>query len=198
MLLLAIGLALFFTVHLVPTAPGLRAGLVDRFGRVGYAAAFSVLSVVALAIIVIGYQKLQLHPGKNPQLWLPPVWTKHLAFTLMLPAMILLVAAYVPSNIRTAAKHPMLLAVKIWALAHLLANGDLAGVVLFGSFLAFAIYDRISVKHRSALGPLGAAQPSWIGDAIAIAVGFALFAFMLLWGHQHLIGKALLATSFAR
>ena len=102
-------------------------------------------------LIVLGYHKLQIMPGKNPQLWNPPVWSRHLAFVLMLPSFVLLVAAYVPSRIRTAVKHPMLAAVKIWAFAHLLANGDLGSLVLFGSFLAWAVYDRISVKRRAAL-----------------------------------------------
>ena len=89
----------------------------------------------------------------------------------MLPAMIALVAAYVPSRIHTWLKHPMLVAIKIWALAHLLANGDLAALVLFGSFLAFAVYDRISVKRRAALGPLGAKTGPWYNDLIVLGAG---------------------------
>ena len=84
--------------------------------------------------------------------------------TTRAPAFILLVAAYVPSRIRTALKHPMLAAVKLWALAHLIANGDLASLMLFGSFLAYGVFDRISVKRRAALGPLGDRQPAWKGD----------------------------------
>ena len=82
----------------------------------------------------------------------------------MLPAMIALVATYIPSHIHVMLKHPMLVAIKIWALAHLLANGDLASLVLFGSFLAFAVYDRISVKKRGDLGPLGRGSGPWIND----------------------------------
>jgi len=117
----------------------------------GGRAVFSVLSLIGLVLIVLGYHKLQLMPGKNPQLWSPPVWTRHLAFVLMLPSFVLLVAAYVPSRIRTAVKHPMLAAVKIWAFAHLLANGDLGSIVLFGSFLAWGVYARIAAKRRGAL-----------------------------------------------
>ena len=87
---------------------------------------------------------------------------------LMLPALVLLVAAYVPSRIRTAVRHPMLASVKLWAFAHLLTNGDLASVLLFGSFLAYGVYDRISVRHRVALGPLGTASGGMAQDAIAI------------------------------
>ncbi len=193
MLLLVVGLIIFFGIHLVPTNPGLRDGLRERFGATPYQIAFSVLSLLGFALIVIGYGKLQMLPGKNPQLWVPPTWTKHIAFTLMLPAMILLVAAYVPSRIRTAAKHPMLLAIKIWALAHLIANGTLGALVLFLSFLAYAVYDRISVKKRVAAGPLGNKTGGIGGDIIVLVAGTALYVFMLLYGHQFLINKALIA-----
>ena len=129
-----------------------------------------------------------MHPGKNPQLWVPPLWTRHLAVGLMWPAIIALVAAYVPSRIHTMLKHPMLVAIKIWALAHLLANGDLAALVLFGSFLAFAVYDRISVKKRHALGPIGAKTGPWYNDLIVLGVGTALYLVILLWAHQLVIG----------
>jgi uncharacterized membrane protein len=193
MLLLIVGLIVFFGIHLVPTNPGLRAGLVQRFGSGPYQIAFSVVSLLGFVLIVFGYGKLQVMAGKNPQLWTPPAGAKHVAFALMLPAMIFLVAAYVPSRIRTAVKHPMLLGIKIWALAHLIANGTLGATILFLSFLAFAVYDRISVKKRAAPGPLGAKSGGLTGDLIAVAGGVSLYAFMLLWGHQALINKALIA-----
>jgi uncharacterized membrane protein len=195
MLLLGLGLLAFFALHLIPTAPGIRAGLIERFGASAYKGVFSILSLAAFALIIYGYQKLQLHPGKNPQLWVPPTWTKHIAFALMLPALIFLVAAYVPSRIRTTLKHPMLIAIKTWAVAHLIANGDLAGLVLFTSFLLYAVYDRISLKQRpEARGPLGAATGGVTGDLVVILVGVALYAMMMVWGHQALIGKALLVA----
>jgi uncharacterized membrane protein len=193
MLLLIIGLIIFFGIHLVPTNPGFRDSLRQRLGSTPYQIVFSMLSLLGFALIIIGYHKLQLLPGKNPQLWVPPTWTKHIAFTLMLPAMILLVATYIPSRIRTAAKHPMLLAIKIWALAHLIANGTLGALVLFLSFLAFAVYDRISVKKRAAAGPLGNRTGGIGGDITVLVVGTVLYAFMLLYGHQALINKALIA-----
>lgn len=195
MLLLALGLALFIMIHLVPTQTELRRALVTSFGELPYKALFAVVSFAGLALIAIGYHKLQVMPGKNPVLWYPPVWTRHLAFTLMLPAMILLVAAYIPSRIRTAVKHPMLAAVKIWALAHLLANGDLGSVILFGSLLAWAVFDRISVKRRHAMGPLGDAKATSIVNDLAVVVaGTALYAGMLLWGHRLLIGVSLVGS----
>jgi len=193
MVLLVLGLILFIGLHLVPTVPDLRRGLADRFGDGAYKVAFSVLSLVGFLLIVYGYHKLQVMPGKNPQLWAPPTWTRHIAFLLMLPAMIFLVAAYVPSRIRTALKNPMLAAIKVWALAHLLANGDLGSLLLFGSFLAFAIYDRISVKQREALGPLGAKTGTLSGDVMVIGIGVALYAVMLTVGHPLLIGVPLVS-----
>lgn len=193
MLPLIIGLVIFFAAHLVPTAPDLRAGLAKRFGELPVKGAIALASAVGLVVIVIGYHKLQLEPAKDPQIWLPPIWTRHITFLIMLLAFILLVAAYVPSRIRTGAKHPMLAAVKLWAFGHLLANGDLGSMVLFGSFLAWAVFDRISVKRRGALGPLGAAKPaSALNDIAVIVIGAALWAFMLLWGHAHIIGVPLL------
>lgn len=190
MLILVLGIVAFTALHLIPTEPDLRKGLVERFGEATYKAVFSVLSLAAFALIVLGYHKLQLHPGKNPVLWSPPVWMRHITLALMLVSMILLAAAYIPSRIRTAVQHPMLAAVKLWALAHLLANGDLGGMVLFTSFLAYAVYDRISVKKRHALGPLGAAKGGIGGDVAVVAVGTALYVFMLLYGHALLIGKS--------
>lgn len=199
MLPLIIGLIVFFAIHLVPTNPGLRQGMVDRFGAGAYKGIFALLSAVGLALIVIGYHKLQVHPGKNPGPW----WgadgpQRHVAMGLMLVSMILLAAAYVPSRIRTAVKHPMLAATKLWALAHLLVNGDLGSIVLFGSFLAYAIYDRISVKRRGAMGPLGAKTGGLMGDVTAVLLGLALYAFMAFYGHSALIGVPVMpAASFA-
>jgi uncharacterized membrane protein len=197
MLLLIVGLVVFFAIHLVPTSPELRRGLADRFGEGGYKVAFSLLSLIGFALIVFGYHKLQIHPGKNVELYSPPDWMRHVSFTLMLPAMILLVAAYVPSRIRTGVKHPMLAAVKLWALAHLLVNGDLGSLLLFGSFLAYAIYDRISVKQRGALGPLGARSGGMMGDLVVVGAGLLLYAFMLFHGHALLIGVPVTSASLA-
>jgi uncharacterized membrane protein len=195
MLLLLLGLVVFLAIHLVPASPDLRGQLVGRFGEGAYKLVFSALSLIGFALIVIGFHKLQVMPGKNPSLWYPPTWTRHLAFTLMLPAMILLVATYVPSRIRSTVRHPMLAAIKLWALAHLLANGDLASLVLFSSFLAWAIFDRISVKRRDAPGPLGQAEPASVFNDIAVVVGgLAAYYVMLKWGHAALIGVPLIGA----
>src|SRR5262245_35428386 len=186
------GLALFFAAHFVPTRPQLRARLIGRVGSGPYSGLFALVSLVALVLIVMGYGQMQGLARGNPQLWVPPSWTRHLAMLLMVPALILLVAAYIPSRIRTAVRHPMLIAVMLWAFADLLANGDLESVLLFGSFLAYAVYDLISAYQRAALGPMGTARGGAVGDAVAIAIGLALYALILVWGHQKLTGVPLL------
>lgn len=191
MIPLIMGIAVFLGIHLVPANPGLRGSLVERFGENAYKAVFSLVSLAGLVLIVLGYHKLQVMPGKNPEIWSPPVAMRHITLALMLPAMILLVAAYVPSNIRTVVKHPMITAVKVWALAHLLANGDLASIVLFGAFLAWAVYDRISLKRRSGgRGPLGDAKGGIMGDVIAVAIGTVLYVALLGGLHAKLFGVA--------
>ncbi len=196
MLLLVLGLVLFLAVHLVPTSPALRGGLAERFGENTYKAGFAMLSLIGFALIVVGFHKLQVNPGKNVILWDPPTWTRHIAFLLMIPAMILIVAAFVPSRIRTAAKHPMLAAIKFWALAHLLVNGDLAALLLFGGFLAFAVYDRISVKRRPDKVP-PPAPAGILNDVIVVVVGLVLYALMMFGGHSALIGVPLARVGFA-
>lgn len=186
MLPLIIGIVIFLGVHLIPTSPELKNGLIERFGATAYKIGFGILSLIGLVVIVLGYHKLQISPEKNVSLWYPPIFMRHIAVALMLPAMIFLAAYFIPSRIRTAVKHPMIVAIKTWALAHLLANGDLASVILFGSFLAYAVYDRISMKRRPATAVV--ASPSIINDVAVVVLGIAFFAFFLLWGHEFLIG----------
>ncbi len=192
MTLLIAGLVLFIGAHLVPTLPRLRAALANGLGDGLYRISFSLVSGVGLVLVVLGYGDMRGLGRGNPELWMPPAWMKHVVFLLMIPAMVLLVAAYVPSRIRTAVRHPMLAALKIWAFAHLLVNGDLASVLLFGSLLAYGVWDRISVKNRASPGPLGDAKGGIGGDVTAVIVGLALYAFLLVWGHAWLIGVPLL------
>lgn len=188
MLPLVIGLTIFLAIHLVPTQSELRRGLIERHGETAYKIGFAAIALIGLVLIVLGYAKLQLHSGKNVQIWDPPLFMRHITVGLMVPAMILLVAAFVPSRIRTAVKHPMLAAIKIWAFGHLLANGDLGSILLFGSFLAFAVFDRISMKRRANTSPAVAEPSGALNDVIVVVAGLALYVFMLMWGHLHLIG----------
>jgi uncharacterized membrane protein len=192
MALLIGGLALFFLVHIVPTLPSVRAPVVAKVGAGPYRGLFSLVSIAGFILIVLGYGQMQGLARGNPQLWVPPHWMKHVVFLLMIPAMILLVAAYVPSRIRTAVGHPMLAALMIWAFAHLLVNGDLASLLLFGSFLAYAVYDRFSVTMRTAPGPLGNAKGGAVQDTLVVASGLALYAILLFGGHAWITGVPLL------
>ena len=117
MALLVGGLALFLLVHLVPTLPSVRARLIERLGAGAYRGLFSLASIAGLVAIVVGYGQMQGLGRGNPELWTPPVWMKHVVLLLMIPAIILLVAAYVPSRIRSAVRHPLLTALAIWAFA---------------------------------------------------------------------------------
>src|SRR5262249_29775168 len=153
----------------------------------------SLLSAVAVVLIVIGYGQMRGDARTNPELWTPPVALRHVTLLLMLPALILVVAAYVPSRIRTAVKHPMLAGIKLWAVAHLLASGDLASVLLFGSFLLWAGLDRVSVGRRQAPGPLGSRTGGLVGDTVAVIVGVAIYLLLVSWGHRWLFGVSPLA-----
>lgn len=190
---LILGLVSFIGLHLIPTVPSLRANLRVRFGAGTYKLLFAVLSFATFMLIVWGYGEARLLPrASNPQVWVPPSWGRHVTYLLMLPAMICLVASNVPSRVRDIVRHPLLVATKLWALGHLFVRGDLASLILFGSLLAYAVYDRISVKKRAALGPLGDRKGQIIGDVIAIAGGIALYVAFVLWLHVWFIGVSVL------
>ncbi|MCB1475199.1 MAG: NnrU family protein [Rhodobiaceae bacterium] len=183
------GLILFLGVHIVPMAPDYRAGLLGRLGERGYRAGFSVVSVIGLVLIVYGYG---LARSDSPVIYTPPEALRHLAMGLMIFVFILLVAAYVPGKIREKVRHPMIAAVKIWAFAHLLANGRLAEVVLFGAFLAWAVIDRVSLKRREAAGLVTVTGGPAQNDIVSLVLGVTLYVAFLLWLHRLLIGVPLL------
>ena len=188
MALLVIGLVLFFGIHsLVIFAPGSREWLQQELGRHGWRGLHSVLSLAGFVLIIVGYGKARLAPEV---LYLPPFWMRHVTFTLMLPVFPLLVAAYLPGRIKAALKHPMLVAVKLWALAHLLSNGMLADVLLFGGFLAWAVADRISLQRRPPVLQSGV-TPRFRNDVIAVVAGLLLYLATLLWLHRLVIGVPL-------
>jgi uncharacterized membrane protein len=188
MTLLIIGLVVFFGIHsLVIFAPAARDRLVQVLGRNGWRGVHSVLSLAGLVLVIMGYGEARLSPVV---LYSPPLWMRHVTFTLMLPVFPLIFAAYLPGRIKTALKHPMLVAIKTWALAHLLSNGNLADVLLFGGFLAWAVADRISLKRRAPVFKVSTA-PRALNDVIAVVAGLALYAATLLWLHRLLIGVPL-------
>src|ERR1700719_2479248 len=150
LLVMILGLVLFLGIHTLTTRRDLRARLIASTGEGGYKIGYALVSLVGLALIVWGFAHYRA-AGMWP-VWTPPSALKHVTVALMLPAVILVVAAYIRGRIYTAVKHPMLTGVKLWAFGHLLANGDLGGIILFGSFLGWAVFDRISLKRRADTG----------------------------------------------
>jgi uncharacterized membrane protein len=191
--LLILGLVVFLGIHAVSiVAPAWRARQIALHGEGRWKGAYALFSAIGLALLIVGYGQARQMPVV---LYTPPVFLRHLALLLMLPVFPLLVATYFPARISRAAKHPMLLAVKLWATAHLLANGTLADVVLFGAFLVWAVADRISVKRRTVAerhdAPGAPRRP--YNDVIVIFVGLAIYAAFLVGIHRWLIGVSPLA-----
>jgi uncharacterized membrane protein len=187
MTLLLLGLVLFLGTHSVRIfADGWRAQRVSAMGLNAWKGVYSVVSIAGFVLIVYGYAAARLEPVV---LYSPPVWTRHLASLLTIPAFILLVAAYVPgTRIKRAVGHPMVLGVKTWALAHLLANGMLADVLLFGAFLVWAVLDYIAARKRDrAAGTVYVVGPI-TRDIVAVVVGLVAWAAFAMWLHRVLIG----------
>lgn len=188
MVFLVVGLLVFLGAHTFTTLRSQRAAVIGRLGEGPYKGLYSLVSAVGLVLIVWGFG--QYRSSGWIQVWYPPAGMRHVAMPLMWFAFVALAATYSPlGKIKATLRHPMLVAVKTWALAHLLANGDLGGMLLFGSFLAWAVYDRIAVKRR---GDTGAPpSPFTTDDMIAIAGGTVAFVAML-WLHPMLIGVAII------
>jgi uncharacterized membrane protein len=184
---LILGLVLFLGVHSVSIfAPAWRDTMAARLGLWPWKILYALVSIAGFVLIIQGYAAARVAPVV---LWVPPAAMRHVAATLMLPMFILLLATYLPGRIQAAAKHPMLVATKLWAVSHLLANGMLADVVLFGGFLAWAVADRISLKRRPARA-LPAAPPSKLNDVIAVVGGIALYGLFAMVLHSRWIGVA--------
>ena len=187
MVLFLIGLAIFFGTH-VFSAVRARAPENDLREKIGYGPymiGYSLASILGFDLIVYGYGAMR---GAGV-LYVPPTWLAHINLLLTIPALILLVASQLPAGyIKKVTKHPMLLAVKIWALGHLLANGELNSVILFGSFLAYAVFDRIMVKRRGDIGPGPDAALNPAMDGVTIVLGLGAWAAIAFWLHPILFG----------
>lgn len=188
MILLLIGLLVFLGIHSTRMlADDKRSALIDSKGDGLYKVGYSLLSLLGLVLLIVGYGQSRLSADF---IWHPPVFMAHIASLLMLISFVLLAAAYVPGNrIKARVGHPMVLAVKVWAFAHLLANGRLGDIILFGSFLVWAIVNYIISRKRDRLS--GKTYPSVDGfsrDGIAIVVGIAAWLVFALWAHLKLIG----------
>jgi uncharacterized membrane protein len=192
LLIMILGLVLFLGGHAFVTFRAGRAAAVARLGEGPYKGFFSLVAVAGIILIVYGFGAYRA-AGLIP-VWSPPGWTRHLTAALVWPAVILVTAAYIRGDIQHLLKHPMLAGVKLWAVAHLLANGDLGGMILFGSVLAWAVYDRITLKHRTDPGAPPIPGGGRRNDVIAVVVGTALYLALGLWFHPYVIGLAVFGS----
>lgn len=167
MVLLLTGLAIFSLVHFLPELNA-RNFFVNKLGELSYKGIYSLLSILGFVLIVYG-------KGYSDFIgvWSPPAWTRHLTMLMVLIAMLLLSVSQIPNNFRRSIKHPMLLGVTVWGMAHLLANGDLASIVLFGGFVVFSVAKMITIgKHKPYVKP-EPVKLYW--NFVSIAVGFLLY-----------------------
>ena len=189
---LIIGLVVFIGSHVFVTQRNARAALIARIGAVPYRVLFGFVAIVGLVLIVWGFAHYRVEG--YIQVWTPPTWTRHVTVALVWPAIIFATAAYIPGDIKRTLKHPLLVGIKLWALAHLVSNGDLGGIILFAAILAWAVYDRITLKRRTDAG----APPIPVGgrrnDIIAIVVGTILYLALGLVFHPLFIGIPVFGT----
>jgi len=188
-----LGLVIFLGAHVFVTMRNERATLVAKIGEWPYRGLFSLVSIIGIVLIAYGFSSYRA--AGMIVVWDPPAWTRHIVVALMWPASIMLAAAYIPGNIKRVLKHPMLVAVKTWAFAHLCANGDLGSIILFGSVLAWAVYDRITLKRRADTGappiPVGGGK----NDIIAVVVGTIIYLALGFVFHPVVIGVPAFGTA---
>jgi uncharacterized membrane protein len=185
--IMIIGLAAFLGAHTLVALRPQRAAVIARVGEGPYKGLFALVSLIG--IILIGYGFARYRASGYIDIWTPPRWTRHATAALVWPSIIFIVAAYVPGEIKRVLKHPMLVGVKLWAFAHLLANGDLGGIMLFGGVLAWAVYDRISLKRRTdAPAPAVATGGGYRNDFIVVVVGTLVYFVLGFWFHPWVIG----------
>ena len=187
-----LGLVLFLGIHTLPAQRELRGRIVGAMGEGSYKLVYALVSVLGIVLIAWGFAHYRA--AGMIDVWEGAVSSKtlavlkHITIALMLPAVILVVAAYLRGHIYKAVKHPMLTGVKLWAAAHLLANGDLGSIILFGSFLGWAVFDRISLKRRADVGGPPIPVGGWGNDMIAIAVGIVAYLALAFAFHPVVIG----------
>lgn len=177
---LIVGLLVFFGIHLLPSFESTRNSLVARLGEGPYKVGYSLVSILGFVLIVVGMANRDFI-----SIWQPPVWTSHLALVLMLPVFVLLAAAYLPGNIKRFTRHPMLWGVTLWAVAHLLANGDLGSILLFGGFLAYSLFDMWSANNRGARK--STLKRPVIYDAGIVLLGLCIYL-LFFYYHPQIIG----------
>src|SRR6185503_13075330 len=189
--ILILGLVIFIGTHLVTTRRDTRAALIARLGEGPYKGLYAAASLVGVVLIGWGFATYRATGWID--VWYPPNWTRHVAVLLVWIASVCVVAAYSPGRIKVMLKHPMLVGVKLWAFAHLMSNGDLGSIILFGSILGWAVVDRISLKRRTDPG----GPPSPVGgvakDVVAVIGGTALFVVLGFLFHLYVVGVPVFA-----
>lgn len=192
MLEFAVGIFLFLGIHSIAiVAPAWRNDMVRRMGAVPWKAMYGLVAIVGIVLLVKGYGDLR---WASSVLYTPPGWLRHVGMLLLLPVFPLLLATYLPGRISARVQHPMLLAVKIWAFAHLLMNGRVVDLVLFSAFLAWAVADRIAVKRRSSRPASAPTLPETVfNDAVVVVGGLAIYVAFVFWLHTWLIGVPVVA-----
>jgi uncharacterized membrane protein len=186
LVVMILGLVLFLGAHTLPAQRGLRARAIASLGEGGYKIGYALVSLAGIVLIAWGFA--QYRAAGLIDVWDPPKALKHVTVALMLPAVILVVAAFIRGHIYVALKHPMLAGIKLWAAGHLIANGDLGSIILFGSFLGWAVFDRISLKRRTDPGAPPIPVGGWGNDVIAIAVGVVAYLALAFAFHPVVIG----------
>ena len=184
--IMILGLAAFLGGHAFVTFRTKRAAAVARLGEGPYKGLFALVALIGIVLICYGFA--QYRNAGLIAIWQPPTWTRHITVALVWPAVICVVAAYIRGDIQRVLKHPMLVGVKLWAVAHLIANGDLGGIILFGSILAWAVFDRITLKRRSDPGAPKIPSGGRRNDIIAVVVGTLLYLALGFWFHPDVIG----------
>lgn len=191
MLWLIVGLALFLGVHSLSIVNrGFRNEMVAKLGEWPWKAIYSIASLAGFVLLVKGYGLARVDPVI---LYSPPAWTRHLTMLLMLPVFPIFLSGHLPGRIKSTLKHPMLVATKLWAVAHLVANGGLHDVILFGAILAWAVADRISVKRRAE--PVAPVVGKGSNDIIAIVAGLVVYVGFVAWAHGAWIGVPLMPAA---
>ena len=186
MALLIIGLLLFLGMHSISIfALDFRNRQIEK-NHLAWKAGYSIIALIGFFLIVQGYAQAKLAPTL---LYVTPSWLGHVSALLMLPVFILFIAPYFPGKIRAMTKHPQLIAVKLWAVSHLLVNGMLADVILFGAFLIWAVVDRISMKKRTSR-QVHHLPRALMNDVIIVVLGLGFYGVFAMYLHQRLIGIA--------
>jgi uncharacterized membrane protein len=183
---LILGLILFLGAHFAILRRSFRAKVIAKVGDNGWRASVGLCALIGIVLIAYGFS--QYRAQGFIILYEPPLFLRHLALILNLPVFVLIAAAYLPGYIKATFKHPMLAAVKFWAIAHLCANGDLGSVILFGSILAWAVIARIAIKKREMVEPPAKRSGPVRNDLIAILIGLSVYILVLDWLHVILIG----------